>query len=159
MKSSFKATVNQQFEFNTADLANLDIISINDANFHILKDGKAFHAEIVQTDFINKQFTIKINGNTYNIKLEDEYDQLVKKLGLNTTVVPKVKNLKAPMPGLILSINVEPGQAVQHGDTLLILEAMKMENVIKSPGDGVVKTISVEKGMAVDKGTLLIEME
>ena len=63
------------------------------------------------------------------------------------------------MPGLVLSILVEPGQAVQKGDVLLILEAMKMENVLKAAGDGTVKNIAVAKGAAVDKGQLLLEME
>lgn len=159
MQSSFKATVNQQFEFDTADLANLDIVAIDDSNFHILKEGEAFRAEIVQMDMVNKLFTIKINGNTYDVKLADHYDQLIKKLGLTTAVAHKVKDLRAPMPGLVLQVNVEPGQTVSRGDALLILEAMKMENVMKSPGDGVVKAIHVHKGMAVDKGVVLIEME
>jgi len=159
MNPSFKATVNSQFEFDTHDLTQLDIVPIDASHFHVLKNGEAFRAEVVQTDFIKKQFTIKINGNTYDIKLADEYDQLVKKLGLTTAVTHKVKDIKAPMPGLVLSIQVEPGQAVQHGDPLLILEAMKMENVLKSPGDGVVKAIRVQKGTAVDKGAVLIEME
>lgn len=159
MESSFKATVNNQFEFDVKDLAHLDIIPIDDFTFHILKDGQATRAEVVQRNFEKKQFSIKINGNSYEIKLADEYDQLVKKLGLTTVVAYKVKDVKAPMPGLVVGVNVEIGQAVTRGDALLILEAMKMENVLKSPGDGVVKSINVSKGMAVDKGAVLIEME
>ncbi|MFN7119240.1 MAG: acetyl-CoA carboxylase biotin carboxyl carrier protein subunit [Saprospiraceae bacterium] len=159
MESSFKATVNNQFEFDVNNLAQLDIVSIDDFTFHILKNGEAIRAEIVQRDFVKKQFTIKINGNAYDIKLADEYDQLVKKLGLTTAVAYKVKDVKAPMPGLVVGVNVEVGQSVTRGDALLILEAMKMENVLKSPGDGVVKAIRVSKGMAVDKGAVLIEME
>lgn len=158
MESSFKATVNNQFEFNTNELTQLDIISIDESNFHILKNGEAVRAEIVQQDFINKTFSIKINGNAYDIKLEDEYDQLVKKLGLTTAVAYKVKDVKAPMPGLVVGVSVEVGQAVTRGDALLILEAMKMENVIKSPGEGIIKAIRVDKGTAVDKGAVLIEM-
>lgn len=159
MKPYYKATVSEQFEFDTADLANLDIVAIDETHFHILKEGAAFRAEVVQKDFVNKKFTVKINGNSYDIQLADEYDQLVKKLGLTTAVVHKVKDLKAPMPGLVLSIPVEAGQTVHRGDALLILEAMKMENIIKSPGDGVVKAIHIKKGEAVDKGALLMEME
>ncbi len=154
-----KATVNTQFELDTNELNSLDIISIDNQHFHILQNGKAYRAEIIQTDFVNKIFVIKINGKLYDIKLEDEYDQLVKKLGLSTAIVYKVKDVKAPMPGLVLAINVEVGQTVQRGDALLVLEAMKMENVLKSSGDGVVKAIKVEKGMAVEKGTILMEIE
>lgn len=159
MANAFKTIVNNQFEFDAKELTQLDIVPIDAHHFHILKNGEAYHAEVVHQDFVNKQFTIKINGNDYNIALADEYDQLVKKLGLTTAVTYKVKDIKAPMPGMVLSVNVEPGQTVSRGDALLILEAMKMENVIKSPGDGVVKAVRAEKGMAVDKGAVLIEME
>ena len=69
-----------------------------------------------------------------------------------------MSNVKAPMPGLVLDILVETEQAVSKGDALLILEAMKMENVLKAEGDGVVKSIEVTKGTAVDKGQIIIEM-
>ena len=70
-----------------------------------------------------------------------------------------VNNVKAPMPGLILDIHVEIGQEVKENDSLLILEAMKMENVLTSPRDGIIAAICVEKGDAVDKNKLLIEFE
>jgi biotin carboxyl carrier protein len=63
------------------------------------------------------------------------------------------------MPGLVLNVMVEPGQAVSKGDPLLILEAMKMENVLKAASDGVVKVVTVQKGVAVEKGFVLLEME
>lgn len=159
MDTLFKTTVNDQFVFHSDDLESLDLIPIDATNFHILKNGQAFRAEVVATDFINKLFTIKINGNAYDIKLEDQYDLLIEKLGLAKYVAHKVKDIKAPMPGLVIAVNVEVGQAVQRGDALLILEAMKMENVLKSPGDGVVKAVHTEKGKAVEKGYVLIEME
>ena len=62
------------------------------------------------------------------------------------------------MPGLVLELNVEAGQTIAKGDPLLILEAMKMENVIKSAGEGVVEEILVKKGAAVEKGALLIKL-
>jgi biotin carboxyl carrier protein len=63
------------------------------------------------------------------------------------------------MPGLILEINIKEGQEVKENDALLILEAMKMENVINSPRDGIIKTIAVNKGETVDKNVLLIAFE
>ena len=63
------------------------------------------------------------------------------------------------MPGLVLEIQVQAGQTVSKGDTLLILEAMKMENVLKAAADGVIKSIHVQKGAAVEKGALLLELE
>jgi biotin carboxyl carrier protein len=63
------------------------------------------------------------------------------------------------MPGLVLNVFVEVGQEVQKGDNLLVLEAMKMENIIKATGTGKVKNIVVNQKQAVDKNQLLIEME
>ncbi len=65
----------------------------------------------------------------------------------------------APMPATVLTINVRPGQAVAHGDTLIVLEAMKMELPIRAPRDGVVKTVSCAKGDLVQPGVTLLEFE
>ena len=62
----------------------------------------------------------------------------------------------APMPGTILKVNVTAGQAVKSGDTLCVLEAMKMENEIKAPKDGVVNTVAVTKGASVNTGDALV---
>jgi biotin carboxyl carrier protein len=61
------------------------------------------------------------------------------------------------MPGLIVSVNVQPGDVVAKGDSILILEAMKMENNIKSPGEGTIKAIKIGKGDRVEKNQILIE--
>jgi biotin carboxyl carrier protein len=80
-------------------------------------------------------------------------------MGLDKMASAKVLNVKAPMPGLVLNVLVEPGQEVKKGDKLLVLEAMKMENIIKAAGDGKVGRIAVDKGQAVDKNQTLIEFE
>ena len=84
---------------------------------------------------------------------------LVKKMGLSAFVVQKMTNVKAPMPGLIVEVLVKPGETVEKGSQLLILEAMKMENVLKAEDAGIIKSIEVVKGNAVDKGQILIAME
>lgn len=160
-KNNYKISVNEDAEFNfTAEqITNYDFVKEQDGNFHILKNNKAYRAEIEQADFAKKMFSIKINGNRYEIKVEDHFDQLVNKLGLSVVNTQKASDIKAPMPGLVLGVSVEVGQEVKEGDGLLILEAMKMENVIKSIGEGQVKAIHIEEGKAVEKGQLLIEIE
>jgi len=157
----YKAQINNHFELaiTDAELQTLDIVPADNGTFHIIHNDKIFKANIVSLDFAKKQFHIKINGRNYELQLEDEFDQLVNKLGLEVAASTKLKDVKAPMPGLVLDIAVEPGQVIEKGDKLLILEAMKMENVIKSDGEGVVKAIHIKKGIAVDKGQLMIEME
>jgi len=76
---------------------------------------------------------------------------------MNASVAGSLKEIKAPMPGLILDLKVAPGDQVQKGDVLLILEAMKMENSIKSPGDGVVKEVKVSLKQSVEKNQVLIQ--
>ena len=66
---------------------------------------------------------------------------------------------QSPYPSLVLEVMASSGQEVKKGDALLILEAMKMENVIKAQGDGIVKEVQIEKGQTVDKGAILVEME
>lgn len=158
--NGYKITINDQQEWEIApDALDLDLVQDADGDLHILHQQKSYKAEVVETDFANKTIKIKINGNTYTAKIADKYDQLVQKLGLSLTSSLKINTVKAPMPGLVLEVAVKAGQTISKGDTLLILEAMKMENVIKSLGDGTVKKVHIKKGTAVDKGQLMIELE
>ena len=86
-------------------------------------------------------------------------DLLLEKMGMSAASLNKVANIKSPMPGLVLEVKVEVGDSVENGTPLLILEAMKMENIIKSTGDGIVKAINIKQGQAVEKNEVLLEME
>jgi len=159
-KSLFTVIVDEQaFELKAEDVAALDFLQTDENTFHILKNGKSYAAQLLHADYNKKQLTLSINGNKYELNLEDEYDLLIKKMGLAVGGSQKMKNVKAPMPGLILDVLIEPGQAIEKGEKLLILEAMKMENVLKAEGEGIVKSVKIDKGAAVDKGQVLIEME
>ncbi len=157
----FRITVNDRLEIEAqpTDAQQLDVVVNEDGSFHILKDGKAFHAVLVEADYASRMFTFRINGNRITTKIADHYARLIQQMGLSVGGAQKVNVVKAPMPGLVLQVVATIGQEVQKGDTLLILEAMKMENVIKATGDGRVKSIAVQKGAAVEKGQLLIEFE
>ena len=157
---SYKINIDDQtFDLNREAIQDLNVVKNGDGTLHLLQDNQSYHITIIDTDFDNNKLTLEINGNPYEIAIEDEYDQLVKKMGLSTGGTQKLKNIKAPMPGLILDILVKPEQTIEKGDQLLVLEAMKMENVLKAEGEGVVKSIEVTKGAAVDKGQVMIEME
>ncbi len=159
-KSKYLVVANEthQFDISLEQANKLNFVKINSTHFHILKNQKSYQAELVEANFKNKILKIRIDGAPYTILLADQFDQLVERLGLSAVVSHKVKDVKAPMPGLVLDISVAAGQEVNKGDKLVILEAMKMENVIKSEGVGVVKEILVKKGATVDKGQILIEM-
>lgn len=157
---SYQILVNdQEIKVHSKDANALDMIKINDKKYHLIKDNQNYQVEIVKSDFNAKTITLAINGNTHTIEITDAYDQMVKEMGLTIGASQKVNDIKAPMPGLILDILVEEGQAIKEGDQLLILSAMKMENIITAPNEGVVKTIEVKKDAAVEKGQLLIAID
>lgn len=160
-EEKYIATVNggDEFELTQEMASQLDAVQTEDDHFHILHNGKSYRAEVVSVDKQAKEVCLKLKGKTHFVKIQDGYDQLVKKMGLSANIIHKISSINAPMPGLVLSILVEPGQEVVHGEPMLILEAMKMENVIKSPGEGKVKRVVVAKGKPVEKGEVLIEME
>jgi acetyl/propionyl-CoA carboxylase alpha subunit len=135
----------------------IDLIKDGERRFHIIKDNKSYNAEIVRKE--GKTMTIKVNGTKYEIEARDRHDELLKQLGLEVVGTGKVNEIKAPMPGLVLEIMVSPGQEVKKGDPIMVLEAMKMENILKSPGDGIVKSVNVEKRLAVEKNQVLISFE
>jgi len=161
MSKSYQLSVSNsnQFDLMESDLKNLDAVSTEPNKFHILKDGKSFKGELITSDFLAKKYTVKVNNTTYEVTIANELDLLIKSMGIERGRTKAINAIKAPMPGLILEINVEVGQQVKENDPLLILEAMKMENSFLSPRDGIIKSIAVEKGNAVDKGQLLIEFE
>lgn len=161
MNNTLKVSVNKKhnFDFTEEQMLAVDAVSLDQKNFHVLHNNTSFRAEVVNTDFINKIYTVVVNNNEYVVSIANHLDQLIKEMGFEVGKTKLVNAIKAPMPGLILEINVVVGQEVQEGDNLLILEAMKMENSFDSPRTGIIKSIAVEKGQAVDKGQLLIEFE
>jgi biotin carboxyl carrier protein len=161
MKEPFKVSVNDRFNFDIDPqiARELDIVPNGDARYQAIEAGKSYQIELLEADYKARTFTLDVNGHRFKVHINDYYERLIQQMGLNTGGAQKQNTIKAPMPGLVLSIAVAEGQSVQKGDTLLILEAMKMENVLKAPNDGVVKTVKVQKGVAVEKGQLLLEME
>jgi biotin carboxyl carrier protein len=151
-----------EIDFNKSEILvdavpfDWDIVPIRPGAFHIIKDAVSYNAELIQADYTTKTFIIKINGNLHTLTVKDRFDLLLDKMGMSVANAHKINEIKAPMPGLIITIKVAPGQEVKKGDPLLVLEAMKMENIIKSPGDGVVKNIKVNLRDNVEKNQVLI---
>jgi len=158
---NYTVKVNNNLELNISpkELSKLDVIKTSDSNYHILKNNKSYKAEIINSNFNDKTYTVNINNNNYDVKISSPLDILIKDMGFTFGSTKHINSVKAPMPGLILDINVNVGQDVKENDALLILEAMKMENIITSPKDGVIKSVSIHKGDAIEKGQLLIEFE
>jgi acetyl/propionyl-CoA carboxylase alpha subunit len=136
-----------------------DLLRLADNAFHIIRDNQSYRVTVVSINHEEKTMAIAVNGNDYEISIKDKYDLLLSQMGISSIASAQVNNFKAPMPGLIREIMIVAGAEVSKGDTLLILEAMKMENSLKSPRDGRVKKINIATGNAVEKGQVLIEFE
>lgn len=138
-------------------IVDASIIETNPGEFHLLFNNKSYNFNIVKADFSEKKLVLKVNGQKFNVDVKDKFDELLHNLGMDNVASKKVNDIKAPMPGMVLNILVGEGQTVKKGDSLLVLEAMKMENILKSPADGVIKKVVASKGTAVEKNQLLIQ--
>jgi biotin carboxyl carrier protein len=108
---------------------------------------------------LTKTFTIETGGEKFEVVIKDPLDQQLEQMGFGTAMGKQVKEIKAPMPGLVLEVAVTDGQVVKEGDRILILEAMKMENSILIHADATIKRVAVVAGQAVEKGQVLVELE
>ena len=133
-----------------------DIYQYSERLFHSFHHRRGYAIELLEADYSRQRFTFVIQGQTVQVQLKDELDLLVEKLGMAQAVETVIKEVKAPMPGLIVGLAVEAGQEIKQGESMLTLEAMKMENVLKSPVDGMVDTVHVQAGDSVEKNQLLI---
>ncbi len=135
-----------------------DIAEVRQGEFSVISDNVSYRVEVMQLSHSEKKCTVKVNGSEYELEMKDRMDLLLQKMGMNKRMAHAAGSLKAPMPGKVLRVDVKEGQRVKSGDSILILEAMKMENAIKAPGDGTVKGVRVKAGDAVEKGEVMVEM-
>jgi biotin carboxyl carrier protein len=163
--------VNDRFEFvtNTNGVTGIttvddnvieaDISQIKENLYHLIIKDKSYTVEIVTADYKTREFKIRVNNNIYSLKARDKYDDLLREMGFDIKNSLKADAIRAPMPGLVLEVKVADGQKINMGDPLLVLEAMKMENILKATAEGIVKKVVVAKGDKVEKNDLLIELD
>lgn len=158
VKGKLRVKVNGfEFELDAADVAQADIRQTPDGNYHLLEKGRSHRLAVESAD--GKKLRLLSNGQVAEVEILDELDQRLDQMGYKAASTKQIKEVKAPMPGLVLDVSVSVGQSVKEGERLLILGAMKMENSILIHADGVIKQVCVKPGQAVDKGQLLIELE
>ncbi|NIJ53566.1 acetyl-CoA carboxylase biotin carboxyl carrier protein subunit [Dyadobacter arcticus] len=138
---------------------NGDIARLSDTRFHIIWNNKSYNVEVLEQNIAEKTIHLLINGVHYYTTAKDRLNLLLEGMGLQNNAADKVNNVKAPMPGLIQSVAVAEGDQINKGDKLLVLVAMKMENIIKSSGNGVIKSLKVAPGEIVEKNQVLLEFQ
>ncbi|MEN1783599.1 MAG: acetyl-CoA carboxylase biotin carboxyl carrier protein subunit [Bacteroidota bacterium] len=161
MKNQYRVSVNEAYEFelSAADVGSLDLIPLAANRFHLISDRKTYTADLLSKDFANRTYVVSLNQQQYHIQITDALEQLIADMGYVLEETATVDRILAPMPGLILEVAVTPGQEVRQGAPLLVLEAMKMENVVTAPCDGVIGEIGVIVGDAVEKNQVLLHFE
>ena len=122
---------------------------LGDDRYRVTFGDRRFDATVVRRGLA---FTVFAGGHTYRLTMADP-------LVAAETIDAPTGRLTAPMPGRIATLHVKPGQAVKRGDTLLVLEAMKMEHSILAPRDGVVEAVGFSVGELVEEGVELLSLK
>lgn len=147
-----------EFLIRQADLDKADIIETGPSEFNMIRGSRSVGIKLISSDAFGKKQEIEVDGEKFVIEIKDPLDQALDTMGFNNMAARVIKEIKAPMPGLVLDVSVVEGQEVKEGERILILEAMKMENSILIHADAVIKKIRVSKGQAVEKNQVLIEL-
>ena len=163
MKVSSKNHRIELVEHNNIYVSNpergIEIVQRDEETLWIVTPNKVHTLRCLNIDRATKEVTLLHQGQKHTLKISEPIDEILASMGLEDALTPKIDFVKAPMPGLVLDVKVQPGDTIKKGETLLILEAMKMENAIKSPIDAVVKSIEVKSQQAVDKNAVLVHFQ
>lgn len=159
-QKAFQVKANEfVFSFDLYDLEKVDMVSKSASEFNVISNNRSVNAHLMEADGTGKKLKIEVDGETFEIEIKDELDQMLDQMGFSTVSTKHIKEIKAPMPGMVVSVAVTDGQEVKEGDRILILEAMKMENSILIHADAKIKRVAVKAGQAVDKGQVLVELD
>ena len=155
-----KGVINSGVQSNLSNenLLEFEVLELNylKKEITLFQGNKKYKCKILKEDSSNQSFIIKINGHISSIRLIKSVEQTIEKLGINKNSQQNINVLKAPMPGLILEVLFKVGDKVKKGEPIIILEAMKMENILSSPTDAIIKELKVKPQQTVEKNNVLI---
>ena len=135
------------------------LVDVPGTPVRLVSIGAEMHRVLARRGEGRGSYTLGVDGRRYAVEALDERTRAIRDLTAATAGASGPAPLKAPMPGLIVRINVAAGDEVQAGQGLVVMEAMKMENELRSTSAGRVKNVAVQVGAAVEKGALLVELE
>jgi biotin carboxyl carrier protein len=167
MMKIFAETGTYQFEFD-ADLGNdgimikagdrevfYDMVSLGDGRYSLIIDHQSYAVQISKSD---NHYHIHCFGEHFILKVEDERSRKLSELVKSAQTGPQEQEIRTPIPGLVVNILVNVGDPVSQGTQLLVLEAMKMENVIKAGCDCIVEKIHVKEKETVQLNQILLTL-
>jgi acetyl/propionyl-CoA carboxylase alpha subunit len=123
---------------------------------HLRIDGRSLPLFARRND---RGWVIELEGRQFEVTVEDERTRRLRQLAAQVAPVHTIRKLTAPMPGLIVRVEVEEGQDVEPGDGLVVMEAMKMENELKAEAAVRISSIEVGAGQVVERDAVLLTME
>ena len=133
----------------------IDCVALSSNSFSLILNSHTYYLTITpQLD----GYEVTVDNYTHFVQIKDELELLLEKNGQDSTNYSHSNKIHAPIPGLVSNIFVTSGDAVQTGDKLCILEAMKMENEIITPKNGTITHLYIDSGTSVEKGDLLMEV-
>jgi biotin carboxyl carrier protein len=165
--SDFVVTINSKKK--SIQLSGDSLITVNKKEYHqelyhlsghtyLLKlDNKIYEISAQQLD--HERYQVSIDGKSFETMIRTSLQEMAAKVIEQKSSASHKINAKAPMPGMILKIKKAKGDDVVQGESVIILEAMKMENDLRAQASGKIKDINVKEGMAVEKGTILFSIE
>ena len=115
--------------------------------------------EVIEFNADTKVLKVRHNHTVHELAFKRPVDMILDELGIKAAAGNANKDIKAPMPGKVLDVMVKVGDTVSKGSPVLILEAMKMENVLKAESDGLVKKVMAVKDSNVEKNEVLVELD
>jgi biotin carboxyl carrier protein len=135
---------------------SIDFLSLDEKSFYsLLVDGASYEGLVHERD---GAYEVLLWGALYQVQVMDEREQRLAKSSAGFVPQGGEIAIRAPMPGLIVDVPVEVGQDVKAGQTLVILESMKMENELKAPRDGKVHALNVKAGQNVEQNKTLVSI-
>lgn len=156
-RNAFEVDITNEGITVNGTLVDVDYISHGSNQMHIIYQGQNYR---VRLDHLDKgKATVLVNEKEIEFRIRSPKQKILEKIGITQESENKMDDLTAPMPGKILKVLQKPGDHVSKSEGILVLEAMKMENVLKASADAVIAEIKVQEGDAVEKNQILITFE
>lgn len=136
-----------------------ELAEVEGSPVRMVKLGNNVYRVVTQKRQGKGRYTLWVDGYRFEVEALDERTRAIRDVSAANAAPPGPAPILAPMPGLIIRVNVNPGDSIEAGQGVVVMEAMKMENELRATTSGTVKSVKVAPGTAVERGALLVELE
>jgi len=142
-----------------SDENNFQVEELERGVYEVISNGKTEIIEVLSVDLETKSLKIRHQHHVHDMVFKNDLDLVLDKMGIKRSVENLSTDIKAPMPGKVIEIVVKEGDKIEKGAAIIILEAMKMENVLKAEVDCSIKKVLVNSSENVEKNQVLVEFD